>query len=187
MTSRPARWLLMWVGLLAGQCAFAQGSAPSGRIEASEPSVKAAFLYKFANYVEWPPNALPAPDAPFVIGVLGSDEVAAELEKIVPGRAVHNHPAVVRRLREGDPIAGVQMLFVGRGQPNLRAILHAAQQQATLTVTESERGLEGGSVINFVVADQRVGFEVSLEAAERSGLKVSSRMLNVARRVVSRP
>ena len=81
----------------------------------------------------------------------------------------------------------MHLLFVGRTQPNPRAILHAAQQHGTLCVTEDERGLEMGSAINFVVADERVGFEVSVEAAERNGMRISSRLLNVARRVVPRP
>lgn len=162
---------------------WAQGQ---GRGEATEASVKAAFIYKFASYVEWPAAAFPAPDAPFVFGVMGSDDVAAELERIAPGRKANGHPAAVRRLKEGDAVAGVHLLFVGRGQSNLRTVLRAAQQPGTLLVTESERGLEMGSAINLVVADERVGFEVSVDAAERNGLMISSRMLNVARRVVSR-
>jgi hypothetical protein len=80
----------------------------------------------------------------------------------------------------------VHLLFVGRAEPQMRAWLRNAQQQGVLTVTESERGLEAGSSINFVAVDDRIGFEVSLDAAERSGLRISSRMLAVARRVVPR-
>lgn len=156
------------------------------RVEATEAGVKAAFIYKFASYVEWPATAFAAPDAPFVFGVIGSDDVAAELERIAAGKSVNGHPAAVHRLKEGEGTSGIQVLFAGRGQANLRGVLRAAQQTATLLVTESERGLEMGSAINLVLADDRVGFEVSVDAAERSGLKISSRMLNVARRVVSR-
>lgn len=182
---QAARALLLWAGLLMAQFAF--GEAAPGRIEAPEAAVKAAFLYKFATYVEWPPAAFTTPESPFVFGVMGSEDVAAELDKIAPGHVIHNHPTIVRRFKEGDPIAGVHLLFVGRAQPNGRAAVRAAQQQGTLCVTEAERGLETGSAINFVIADDRVGFEVSLDAAERSGLRISSRMLNVARRVVNRP
>jgi len=159
--------------------------APARR-EASEPGVKAAFLYKFASYVEWPASAFAGPNSPFVIGVLGAEEVASELERIVQGKSVHGHPAAMRRVKEGESLAGVHVLFVGRGLMNLRGILRGAQQPGTLLVTDVDRGLEMGSAINFVFADDRVGFEVSVEAAERNGLKISSRMLNVARRVVSR-
>jgi hypothetical protein len=179
----PARCLLI-LAALAAQLACAQAAIP--RIDATEAGVKAAFLYKFASYVEWPAGAFRAPDGPFVFGVMASDDVAAELERILPGRTIHGHPATVRRMNEGESTVGVHVLFIGRGQMNLRAAVRAAQHPGILVVTETDRGLETGSAINFVVADERVGFEVSVEAAERNGLRISSRMLNVARRVVSR-
>ena len=172
-----ARFLLLAAGTLAVSAAAQQ---------ATEAGIKAAFLYKFAGYIEWPASAFAAPDAPLVIGVTGAEEVAAELERLVPGRSVNNRPVVVRRFREGDPPRGLHIVFVGRGEPNLRAAVRAAQQNGALVVTESERGLEAGSSINFVLLEDRVGFEVSLEAAERSGHRISSRMLAVARRVVGR-
>lgn len=174
---RAPRWWPLLLAAFASQ-AWAQ--------QASEASVKAAFLYKFASYVEWPAATLPNPPSPFVFGVVGSDDVASELERIVPGKSVQGHPAVVRRVKEGEPLSGVHVLFIGRGQSNLSALLRASQQPGVLTVTESERGLEMGSAINFVVSGDRVGFEVSVPSAEANGLKISSRMLNVARRVVSR-
>jgi len=173
---------------LAGLLLLAAGLLPAfaAAQQATEASIKAAFLYKFAGYIEWPPNAFVAPDAPLVIGVLGADEVAAELERLLPGRSVNNRPVFVRRFREGEPPTGAHILFVGRDEPNLRAVVRAAQQHGALVVTESERGLEAGGSINFVLVGDRVGFEVSLEAAERSGHRISSRMLAVARRVVGR-
>ena len=164
------------MGLVTACLAHAQGP--------SEATVKAAFLYKFAGYVEWPAASFPQPDTPFVIGVMASDEVSAELEKLVVGRQVNNRRVVPRRVRAGDPLQGLHMLFVGRTEPTLRHALAAAQQQRILTVTEGDRGLEAGSAISFVTVEDRVGFEVSIDAAERSGLRISSRMLAVARRVV---
>lgn len=173
---------------LAGFLLLAAGLLPAsaGAQQATEAGIKAAFLYKFAGYIEWPANAFAAPDAPFVIGVVGSEEVAAELDRLVPGRSINNRPVVVRRLREGESPKGAHLVFVGRGEPNVRAIVRAAQQNGALVVTETERGLEAGSSINFVLVDDRIGFEVSLDAAERSGHRISSRMLAVARRVVGR-
>lgn len=172
-----AGWLLLAAGLLPASAAAQQ--------QATEASIKAAFLYKFAGYIEWPANAFAGPGA-LVIGVTGADEVAEELERLVPGRSINNRPVAVRRLREGEAARGAHIVFVGRGEPNVRAVVRAAQQNGALTVTETERGLEAGSSINFVLVDDRVGFEVSLEAAERSGHRISSRMLAVARRVVGR-
>jgi uncharacterized protein DUF4154 len=161
--------------------------AHAQRAEATEASVKAAFLYKFAGYIEWPESLFTAPDAPFVMGVLGTDEVAADLARIVAGRAIGGHPVVVRRLKESESLKGVHFVFIGKGESaRLASILRAAQQQGVLAVTENERGLEWGSAINFLVAEDRVGFEVSLDAAEKSGHRISSRMLQVARRVVAK-
>lgn len=147
---------------------------------ATETAVKAAFLYKFAAYVEWP--APPRPDAPFVIATLAADDVAAELSTIVAGRAVAGRPTAVRKVKEGESLQDVQMLFVGRQAGEARATVQGARRNGVLVVTETT--LEQGGTINFVVADNRVSFEVSLEAAERGGHRISSRMLAVARRVV---
>jgi hypothetical protein len=159
-------------------CAFALCVQAQG---VTEPAVKAAFLYKFAGYVEWPAPAA-TPEGPFVIGVREADEVRAELARLLPGRSINGRPAVVRAVREGEPMQGVHILFVGSREPDPRAVVRAAQQRGILTVTES--GLDAGAAINFVVAENRVAFEVSLEAAERGGHRISSRMLAVARRVV---
>lgn len=173
---RHALWLVV---LMAGaSTCLAQ--------QATEAGVKAAFLYKFAGYVEWPAQAFPGPDTPLVIAVAGSEEVAAELDRLVPGRTFNDRRVVVRRVKEPEAARGAHVLFVGRGEPATRAFLRVAQQAGALAVTENEHGLDWGSAINFVVADDRVGFEVSLESAERSGLRISSRMLAVARRVVPR-
>ena len=92
----------------------------------------------------------------------------------------------MRRVRDAESVRGVHLLFVGRESANAKALLREAQQQGALSVTETERGLDAGSAINFVTTENRVGFEVSLDAAEKSGLRISSRMLAVARRVVPR-
>jgi hypothetical protein len=147
---------------------------------ATETAVKAAFLYKFAAYVEWPAPA--RPDTPFVIATLAADDVAAELATIVAGRAVAGRPTAVRKVKEGESLHDVQMFFVGRQAGDARATVAGARRNGVLVVTETT--LEQGGTINFVVTDNRVSFEVSLEAAERGGHRISSRMLAVARRVV---
>ena len=175
-TGRPLLALL----LTFATSVFAQAE----RAAPSEASVKAAFLYKFTAYVEWPAKAARA-DQPFVVGVMDNDAVAAELEALAPGRAIGGRPIAVRRLARGDPVTGVQILFAGGRDPDATAI-RSARKEGALVVTESEAGLAAGSAINFVVAGDRVGFEVSLDGAERSGVKISSRMLAVARRVMQK-
>ena len=147
-----------------------------------EHEVKAAFLFKFPSFVEWPEAALGG--GPLVIGVAGAEDVAAELQQIVPGRSVQGKPVVVRRLREGEPLAGVHVVFLGRAESaRLREIVRSAPAQPVLIVCEWEGALEQGAVLNFLRGDGRVRFEVALDNAERRGLRISPRMLAVAQSV----
>ncbi|SFV14198.1 YfiR family protein [Pseudoduganella namucuonensis] len=177
-----AQWLnglaLLALLLLTLSC-LAVGADPPAAAPNVERGVKAAFLYKFLGYVEYPQHEAGAA-GPLVVGVLGADDIAAELTRITAGRAVNNRAVVVRALREGDPPAGLQMLFVGSEAARGGQVLRAAQQNGVLTVTETDNGLQQGSVINFRLVEDRVRFEVSLPAAEKSGLKLSSRLLSVA-------
>ncbi len=149
-----------------------------------ERSVKAAFLYKFLGYAEFPPAAFSDPAAPVAIGIVGADELAVELSRIVAGRTVNQRSVQVKVLREGEPVAGVQLLFIG-GQDGARVknVLKAIGPGPVLVVTEAEAGLQNGSVINFKIVEQRVRFDVSLEAADKHSVKLSSRLLTVANQV----
>jgi hypothetical protein len=171
------RLALFLAALLAAGQAPAQG--------ASELQVKAAYLYQFGGFVEWPPRAFAGPDGVFSIGVVGADAMAAELERIVATRQIQGRQVAVRRLRPGEPLQGLQVLFVGAGEAaRLPEILSPAYAAPLLVVTESDGALAQGGVINFVVADNRVRFDVALPQAERRQLRISSRLLGVARRVV---
>ena len=155
--------------------------------QADESRVKAAFLYKFGSYIEWPSGSFASADSPVTIGVMGAEALAEELAQIVAGRNVNGRPVRVRRLRPGDPIAGLHVLFVGRADGGrLAEILAAARGQALLTVTESDEGLELGSMINFVVVEDKVRFDIAPPPSESSNLKISARLLGVARKVVSK-
>ena len=151
----------------------------------SEAGVKAAYLYKFLAYVEWPATALPAAGAPFVIGVVEADAVHADLVLAVSDRQLNGHPVVARKLGGDDSLDGVHALFIGRGASRARW-LERAKGRPLLLVTDAAQGLEGGSMINFVASDGRVRFEASQAAAEGAGLRLSARLLMVAERVVLR-
>ncbi|HTQ78336.1 MAG TPA: YfiR family protein [Burkholderiales bacterium] len=153
--------------------------------QATEYQVKAAFLYKFGGYVEWPADALGGAGAPFTVGVMGAEELAAELSQITSGRSTSGHPISVRSLRPGDPLEGLQVLFVGRDDAaHLPQILDALHGRPVLVVTESDDGLPDGSMINFVLVDDKVRFDIAPASAEHGNLRISSRLLAVARRVV---
>jgi hypothetical protein len=167
--------------LLFAGAAFAQSEN-----RAAEVQIKAAFLYKFGEFVQWPPAAFARADSPFAIGVLVADELAAALEQLVAGRSVQGRPVVVRRLKRGDAPAGLHVLFVGQSESaRLAETLAAAKSQSVLIVTETENALASGSMINFVAEEQKVRFDIALPSAERGQLKISSRLLAVARKVVT--
>jgi hypothetical protein len=183
--ARPATpWQLVAVCLLGYLLVITAWSAPAPvPDEAPQPEygIKAAFLYKFLSYVEWRPGAFAQPASPIVIGVIGANDIADSLRTIVAGRTAGDRPVEVRRMRVGDPLDDVHMLFVGRAESSrLAQIVSAARQRGVLLVTDFEGALDEGSAINLLLLQNRVRFEVSLDAAEKSGLKLSSRLLAVA-------
>jgi hypothetical protein len=151
----------------------------------SESSTKASFLYRFGGYVEWPPDAPTTPQ--FTIAVLGDDEVAAKLRKLLPGHYIKGRPAQVRRIRTIRELGDAQMLYIGAARAaDVRTVTAATGALPVLIVTDEEHGLDDGGVINFMVVETHVRFEISLDAAARCGLKVSSDLGLVAARVQGR-
>jgi hypothetical protein len=174
------RWL--YIAALCLCVVAAQGLAQDA-LRVSERSVKAAFLYKFASYVQWP-DADAKTDAPITIGVVGATDFARELAEITANRTVSSRPINVRRLTTGNSLDGLEILFIAREErDHLSQLLSAARDKPILTVTESEGGLSSGSIINFTLDQDRVRFEVSLYAAEKSQLRLNARLLAVAQDV----
>ena len=165
--------------------ALAWPATARAQAEASELQVKAAFLYKFGAYIEWPAGVFGGDQAPISIGVLGADDLADELAQLSAGRNVNGRPIQVRKLKRGGPVAGVHILFVGRSEEaRLAEVLAPVKGQPVLVVTDSEEALARGSMINFVLVDDKVRFDVATAPAERGKLKISARLLAVARKVV---
>ena len=183
MNSSRRRWLGragLRLALLTGVVRVA-----SAEETPSASAVKAAYLYKLLNYVELPAGALAQPDTPLVIGVAGADDVHAEMVQVLRERSPGGRPVQLRRLGEGDSPAGLHVLFAGTGIDPLRsALVKAARERPLLLVTDAPTGLKAGASINFVIVRSRVRFEVSLDAAERSSIKISSRVLALAERVI---
>jgi len=158
-------------------------SAQAGRL--LERQVKAAYLYKFAGFVEWPDGCFARADSPLVIGVAGADPVAEQLEIAVAGRNVNGRALQVRRLRLGDSLSGMHMLFVGAALDRTSAmeLLAASRGQPVLTVTDADESAGLGAMISFIIVDERLRFEVALKYAAAARLRISARMLQAALRV----
>ena len=146
----------------------------------SVEAVKAAYLFRFAQYVEWPPLAA---DAPFIIAVSGAEDVAVHLDRLLPGMSVNGHRVEVRRVTRGQELHGVHILYIGADAfARTRTLRARAVELPILVVTDNELGLDGGGVINFIEIDRDLRFEISLIAADRSGTKIGTRSCSRSRR-----
>lgn len=177
------RWLtvLLWMsGLFSSSYAVAQNDD----VSPGATQIKAAFLYKFTGYVEWPKSSFKDANSPITIGVVGADEIADELRHMVAGRTVQTRPLTVIEVTKESDLSGVHVLYIGHDAgARMARLLEAVRQRPILTVTDIPDGLERGAMINFVMAKRRVQFEIAVDAAEKAGLVLSSRLLSVALRV----
>lgn len=175
------RWLLASILLACAGSVQAQAASPA----ALERQVKAAYLYKFASFVEWPETSFARPDSPLIIGVSGSDALAEQLERIVAGRLVNGHPVKVRRVRRGDALAELHILFLADAleRSTMADMLLAARGQPLLTVSDAPDPAALGCMIGFLIAQDKLRFDVALGNVAVSGLRISARMLAVAHKV----
>ena len=156
---------------------FPAGARAQG---ATEYEIKAAYLYRFLSFIDWPEDGAAGTSTPFVIGVLGAPDVGDALTQIAAGKMARGRPVEVRRLAANDPVAGIQMLFVGQAASARIGALARAAPPGQLMVSESSGALDQGSAVDFRIENGRVRFAVSLPAVQRAGLRISSRMLSVA-------
>lgn len=143
--------------------------------------VKAAFLHKFASFVEWPAGAFPRPDTPLRIGILGDDLVYRDLSELARDRDRDGRQVQVMRLTAADNLAGFHILYFKASSPGRIADLIAAVPEGTLTVADSDGAHPRGSVLSFYLEEGRVRFGVSLDAAARQKLRLSPRLIAIAR------
>jgi hypothetical protein len=148
-----------------------------------EYRVKAAYLFNFTKFVEWPPGAIPD-GAPFTICVAGMNPFASALEDTIRGETVGGR-SLQSRVAEGEQDKPCQVLFVPH-DVDAAPILKRTQMHPVLTVGESADFLRQGGIINFVREGGKVRFEISQEAASRAQLRISSRLLRLAREPVER-
>ena len=167
--------------LLAGITAW---NAHAAADMALEDNLKAVFLYKFASYVDWPEGVFADLTSPITIAIIGADQIASELSRIVAGRTAQNRPIRVKRLSSIESITDAHILYIGGSESNLLAHLsRLTKPHPILVVTNSEGALTLGSMINFVLSERRLRFEIALDSTEENGLKLSSRLLAIAQKI----
>ena len=152
---------------------------------AQQPSldyqVKAAIVYKFLGYTNWPPHRFSNEHSPYRICVIGSNEITNELKNIVAHRKVEGRMIEIYSATTIEQIGDAHLVFVAKTmEPLLPSLVPVAKKLSYLVVSDNESGLIEGSAINLRVIDNRIGFDISLPVTREYGLAVSSRLLSVA-------
>lgn len=189
------RLLLVLLGALqlGGHAACADELAVSATSVAAESlpreyQLKAAFLYNFTKFIDWPGASFSSPRDPIVIGVLGPAEFSVALERIVRDRQVNGRAILVKRVAAADGARAVHVLFVTAAEDALFEQIRAGLATSPiLTVGESESFRKFGGTINFFLEEGKVRFEIDASAAERSGLRISAQLQKLARAVRRAP
>lgn len=161
---------------------LASASLPPARATsaaAGEAEIKAAMIFNFTKFIEWPPART---DGPLVIGVAGDDGVREALEELAKGRP-GGRAVQVRRVEQAAEAEPCHLLFIGRGAKKRSADLLAAARHGVATVGDADGFARSGGAIGFLVADNKLRFEISLAAAGQAGVTISSRLLRLATEV----
>jgi hypothetical protein len=175
---------LLLAGALAAslwaQQAWPETAAPT------EQQLKAVFVFNFSHFVAWQPESFATSTEPFVIGVLGSDAIAAQLEEAVRNEHVDMHPLVVQRLRGTGEIPACHILYIDRSQGGqLERILAQRGKRDMLTVSDLEGAAQRGAIIELANEKNRIKLVINADSARDAGVTISSNLLRLARIVHS--
>ena len=188
---RTVKLMLRRVGILIVALSVSLSWAPETFAQARDSSdsseylIKAGFIFNFAKFVEWPTSAFAQPDSPIVIGILGTDPFGTIIDQIVQDKKIGARGFAVKRLKWGSDVKDLKdckILFVSASEKaHMDELLQMVKGLPVLTVGETPGFAERGGVIRFVLEDNRVRFEVNVEAAHQAELTISSRLLTLAR------
>lgn len=157
----------------------------AGIVEAQIPGsneyrVKAAYLYNFAKFVEWPNDLFASPTSPIILGILGDDPFADALDSI-RNKAIGSRRFEIKKIRSIDELRPCHLLFISTSESNrLSTILASLKQSRILTIGDVDGFTQKGGIINLVLVNNTVGFEINIDAANRAGLRINSRLLGIA-------
>lgn len=160
---------------------------PALATDSLEYAVKAAFIYKFAPYVEWPASSFSSSTSPLVVCVVGDDPVSAILDQAVVGQQVNSHPIIVRHLQTAEKASDCEIAYVASADEQIVASSLASMRSAPiLTVTDADRTPDAVGIIGFTIRDHHVRFNIDDSTAEGAGLIISSKLLSLANSVKAR-
>ena len=183
-SSRPTIWLLLFFVALLCDGGIPAPLAWGQAEETSGYRVKTAFLFNFAKFIEWPASSFATPQSPFAICVLGQDPFGSILTDTLQGKMIGERPLAVRRLKDKSEARSCQIVFVSSSESaHLAAIVETVRGGNVLLVGENTGFAASGGTIEFTLEDDRVRFAINTDAADRSGLKFSSKLLALAQLV----
>jgi hypothetical protein len=146
-----------------------------------EYKIKAAFLFNFTQFVEWPVNALPETKAPLVIGILGESPISTYLEEIISREQVNGHPLVVQQYKNVEEIKTCHILFISLADTNkLEQAITSLKGRSILTVSDRNNFIKQGGMIGFIRKDNKIEIQINPETAKEANLIISSKLLRVA-------
>jgi len=161
--------------LLAAHCGRAQ--VP----QLSEYQIKAAFLYNFGRFVDWPPETFADGKSPFIFGLLGDNPFGNTLNEAFSGKTLNGHPVVVQLFHNLPDAMHCQILFISNSEKRrLADIIQSLHAASVLTVGENDHFTDAGGMINFITIDNKVRFQINDRAAKAARLKISSKLLGLA-------
>jgi hypothetical protein len=182
-STRAARDFWATLALAAIVLLPASMSSSAELSRAAEYELKAAFLYNFIKFTEWPAEEMANKSEPFVIAVLGKDPFGAALDKTIEGEAFHQKPIIVRRFsRMDESVVNSQALFISASEEShLQSILRLLDGQPVLTVSEIENFAQRGGTIQLKKESNKIVFEINIDATKRAGLAMNAQLLKLAR------
>jgi hypothetical protein len=172
------------VSLAAGGLLVMLLNLPIGAASPTEYQVKAAYLFNFGRFVQWPSQGSASQNTTFPICVLGADPFGKTLDETIAGQSIDSKAVVARRINDAGDAAGCRVLFISTGEgAHLKSILNNLDSLSILTVSDMPDFMDHGGMIQFIERRRRVRFAINLAAAHRAGLSLSSELLKVALRV----
>jgi hypothetical protein len=161
---------------------FIMAIPAEAQVALSEYQIKAAYLFNFLKFVEWPDDAFSDPLAPIVIGIAGEDPFGSALPNVIIGKTVQGRDLVIRKYRDGEDLRSAHILFINvREKKRIPQLLAGLRGSSVLTVADSGEFLVEGGMIQLYYQDNRIRFAINVEATGRAKLKISSKLLSLAR------